>query len=606
MRHPRYVCIHGHFYQPPRKILAERGGGRGLGRTIHDWNERITRECYAPNTRSRLLDGQGRITHLLNNYAWISFNFGPTLLQWMAEAAPEAYQGIIEADRLSRERRSGHGNALAQNFNHTIMPLASRHDKETQVVWGIADFRRDSAQSRRDVAGGDGRGRRNPRGTGRGGDPVHDPGTPAGQAVAEVGHEDLGGRSPTGSTRRAPISAASPPGDRSAVLLRRTLFRAVAFERLLDSGERFLDRLFQGFDDDREHAQLMHIATDGESYGHHHPHGDMALAYALDRLAPAPRLRLTNYGEFLELHPPEWEVEIHENSSWSCAERQAPAFRLRMPVPRRLAAGMAGPLPAPRRPQDAARSPLRNPRPRVFSPTPGSRAATSRSSSTSTATATKRSPASSRSMAIPTWTPSRLPTPSLLEMQQDAMLMFTSCGWFHDELSGIETVQCLQYAARAIHLAKRFHRDFEPEFVAAFQEAPSNVAKYRDGRGVWEQLVRPASSISTACRAPCHQPRLRTSRRGAGAARDSFDLETIEHEVRRRGPGHLAIGRLTSAPDGPGTRPKPGSWSSTSAAWISALLSQGTEADASDAFEAFQVELLETYRPARWPTSPPW
>src|SRR5262245_39935857 len=142
MAHPRYVCIHGHFYQPPREnpwlgaVEVEDSAA-----PFHDWNERITRECYAPNTRARLLDGAGRISHLLNNYAWISFNFGPTLLQWMAEYAPAVHQGIVEADRLSRERRHGHGNALAQNYNHAIMPLASRRDKETQVAWGIADFR---------------------------------------------------------------------------------------------------------------------------------------------------------------------------------------------------------------------------------------------------------------------------------------------------------------------------------------------------------------------------------------------------------------------------------------------------------------------------------
>ncbi len=142
MRQPRYICIHGHFYQPPREnpwlgVVEVQDSAA----PFHDWNERITHECYAPNTRARLLDGQGRIINLLNNYAWISFNFGPTLLQWMADAAPEALPGIVEADRLSQERRRGHGNALAQVYNHMILPLASPRDKQTQVLWGIADFR---------------------------------------------------------------------------------------------------------------------------------------------------------------------------------------------------------------------------------------------------------------------------------------------------------------------------------------------------------------------------------------------------------------------------------------------------------------------------------
>ena len=267
----------------------------------------------------------------------------------------------------------------------------------------------------------------------------------------------------------------------------------VAFERLLDDGERFLDRIFQGFDDRREHAQLMHIATDGESYGHHHPHGDMALAYVLDRLAQHPDVRLTNYGEFLELHPPEWEVEIHENSSWSCAhgvERWRSDCGCRFA--RRLAPAMARAAPR--------------------APSTGSRRSSTTSSPPAGASASPNPWAArnayievildrDRDAAIRTFLSQHghpdlddvqvIDALRLLEMQQDAMLMFTSCGWFHDELSGIETVQCLQYAARAIHLARQFGRDFEPEFVAALEEAPSNVARYRDGRGVWEQLVRP-------------------------------------------------------------------------------------------------------------------
>ena len=142
MDYPRYICIHGHFYQPPREnpwlgaVEVEDSAA-----PFHDWNERITRECYAPNTRSRLLSHDGRIIRILNNYAWISFNFGPTLLSWIARHAPEVHEALIEADQLSRARCGGHGNALAQVYNHLIMPLASSHDKETQVAWGIADFR---------------------------------------------------------------------------------------------------------------------------------------------------------------------------------------------------------------------------------------------------------------------------------------------------------------------------------------------------------------------------------------------------------------------------------------------------------------------------------
>ncbi len=137
----RYICIHGHFYQPPRENpWLEDIEVQDSAYPFHDWNERITTECYAPNTVSRILDGEGRIVHLPNNYAKISFNFGPTLLAWLQLKAPETYEGILAADRMSQKNFSGHGSALAQAYNHMILPLANRRDKYTQVLWGIRDF----------------------------------------------------------------------------------------------------------------------------------------------------------------------------------------------------------------------------------------------------------------------------------------------------------------------------------------------------------------------------------------------------------------------------------------------------------------------------------
>src|ERR1700741_5090520 len=137
----RCLCIHAHFYQPPRENpWLEAIEQQDSAYPFHDWNERITAECYAANSASRILDGEGRIARIVNNYSRISFNFGPTLLSWMEEKEPQAYRAIFEADRLSRERFSGHGSALAQVYNHMIMPLANSRDKFTQVFWGIADF----------------------------------------------------------------------------------------------------------------------------------------------------------------------------------------------------------------------------------------------------------------------------------------------------------------------------------------------------------------------------------------------------------------------------------------------------------------------------------
>ncbi|MDI9369835.1 MAG: glycoside hydrolase, partial [Synergistota bacterium] len=137
----RFICLHGHFYQPPREnpwigeIEIQESAA-----PWHDWNERIAEECYGPNAAARLFDDQGWIRSIVNNYSRISFNFGPTLLSWMEQKRPEYYRCILEADRLGARRFSGHGPAIAQAYNHMIMPLANKRDKITQVHWGMEDF----------------------------------------------------------------------------------------------------------------------------------------------------------------------------------------------------------------------------------------------------------------------------------------------------------------------------------------------------------------------------------------------------------------------------------------------------------------------------------
>jgi len=600
MRDQRYLCIHGHFYQPPREnpwlsvVEVEDSAA-----PFHDWNERITRECYAPNTRSRLLDQAGRIIHLINNYAWMSFNFGPTLLQWMARCAPDVHQGIVEADRLSLERRGGHGNALAQVYNHMIMPVASKHDKATQVAWGLADFRH--------------RFGRQPEGMWLAETAVD---TESLEALAEAGirftilaprqarrWRKLGSKEwqevPDGIDPSRAYSCRLPSG-RSIVLffLDAIVSHQVAFERLLDDGERFLDRLLQGFDDRREHAQLMHIATDGESYGHHHAHGDMALAYVLNKLAADPGVKLTNYGEFLAIHPPEWEVEIHENSSWSCVHgierwRSDCGCRMRDGSDQRW----RGPL---RQALDGLKSQLDHlfsTRGRECFPNPwAARDAYIQVILDRDCDETIRS-FLARSGHPDLDSAQVVDALRLLELQQDAMLMFTSCGWFHDEISGIETTQCLQYAARAIHLAKQFNRDFEEGFLADLGNAPSNLQKYRDGRGVWEQLVKPAvvdldrvlahQAISLIYWPPGEDPRQRVY---------SFDVETLDVEVRVRGSGHLAVGRLRAR--------SRRTWNESQARFVVIhfggldfhVVLDGTAEPESGVHETFKKLLLATYR----------
>jgi hypothetical protein len=544
MTAPRYVCIHGHFYQPPRENpWLEAVEVQDSAAPYHDWNERITRECYAPNARARLVSDRGRIINLINNYAWMSFNFGPTLLSWLDEKAPEVVRSLVEADRASRERCGGHGNALAQAYNHLIMPLASERDKRTQVRWGVADFRR--------------RFGRDPEGMWL---PEAAVDTPTLEVLADAGirftilaprqakrwrragakdWDDRGGIDPSRAYR-----CKLPSGKSIALFFYDGgVAQQVAFERLLDSGERFLDRLLAGFDSNRKHAQLMHIATDGESYGHHHAFGDMALAYVLDRLRGRDDVRLTNYGEFLALHPPEWEVELHENSSWSCAhgvERWRSDCGCKMRGD--WGQGWRGPLRAALDRLNDKLDAKFGTEGRKFFPDPWA----ARDAYIDVLLDRRDAALAQffRDHAYPDLADDhRRDALWLLEMERQSLLMFTSCGWFFDEVSGLETPQCLRYAGRAIQLAKHFSLDLEPEFLRDLELAPSNLPQFKTARGVWEQVIRPAKvdldrvlahyAMSIIYEPPAARTRVYC-----------FDIETLDCEVVSRGPSHVAVGRL--------------------------------------------------------------
>src|SRR5262245_34035882 len=316
----RYVCIHGHFYQPPRENpWLETVERQETAYPYHDWNERITAECYAPNAASRILDAGDRILKIVNNYGQISFNFGPTLLSWLQHHAADTYEAILQADRASVQRFSGHGSALAQAYNHLIMPLANTADLRTQVTWGIRDFRS--------------RFGRQPEG-------MWLPETAVNlatlDALAEHGirftilapHQAARVRTPAGKWLEVSGGRIDPtqaylqklPSGREIALFfyDGPVARGVAFEGVLKNGEYFAQRLME-IQGDHTDAQLVHIATDGETYGHHHRHGDMALAYALYQIENRGLAELTNYGAYLERYPPTHEVEISEDTSWSCA-----------------------------------------------------------------------------------------------------------------------------------------------------------------------------------------------------------------------------------------------------------------------------------------------
>jgi len=493
----KYICIHGHFYQPPREnAWLEAVEVQDSAYPYHDWNERITAECYGPNAFSRILDDKGRIARLVNNYSRISFNFGSTLLSWMADKAPRVYAAIIEADRLSRERFSGHGSALAQVYNHVIMPLANRRDKQTQVLWGIGDFIHRFgrapegmwlAETAVDLESLDVLAEFGIRFT------ILSP--YQAKSFREIGKEEwedgAGGRiDPT----RAYVQHL--PSGRSINLFfyDGPISRGVAFERLLTRAEKFAERLYSGFSDQRQSPQLVHIATDGESYGHHHAHGDMGLAAALQLIDDNPHVALTNYAEFLERHPPTHEVQIFENSSWSCAhgiERWRsdcgcnsgrPGWKQDWRAPLRHSLDLL---------RDAVTPPYQEQMSKLVRDPWAAR-------DRFVTLMLNRSPDAIkqfvREQASRDLNDADVVTLlKLLEMQRNCMLMYTSCGWFFDDISGIEPVQIIQYAARVIQLAHElFGSNLEEPFLQQLEQAPSNVEEHGNGRRVYEKFIKPS------------------------------------------------------------------------------------------------------------------
>jgi alpha-amylase/alpha-mannosidase (GH57 family) len=494
----RCICIHGHFYQPPRENpWLEAIELQDSAYPYHDWNERITAQCYAANSVSRILDAEGRIDRLVNNYAKISFNFGPTLLSWLEAKAPDVYLAILRADRESRENYSGHGSALAQAYNHVIMPLANTRDRRTQVRWGIADFEY--------------RFTRKPEG-------MWLPETAVDietlEILAEFGikftvlaphqaarvrrigetrwHDFSGGRiDPTRAYEQR-----LPSGRKIALFFYDgPVSRAVAFEGLLTRGENLANRLLGVFSEDRERSQLAHIATDGESYGHHHRFGDMALAYALNHIESHGLAKLTNYGEFLERNPPTHQVEIVQKTSWSCFHG----------IDRWWSNCGCNSGGHPGWNQEW-RKPLRNGldwlRDRIAAPFERVTAQLLKSPWAArddyVSVVLDRSSDNvnaffSRNAARELADNEKTTALKLLEMQRHAMLMYTSCGWFFDELSGIETTQVMQYAGRAVQLAQEVFGDYlESQFLQRLAEARSNFPEQGDGRRIYENFVKPA------------------------------------------------------------------------------------------------------------------
>lgn len=494
----KYLIIHGHFYQPPRENpWTERIDRQPSAAPYHDWNERITTECYRPNTHSRRLDGAGRITKLLNNYEWMSFNFGPTLLSWIEETYPDTYEKIIEADRSSAERL-GHGNAIAQAYNHIIMPLATRRDQETQIRWGVHDFRR---RFGREPAG------------------IWLPETAVNDSTVEILIDfgfDFILLSPHQAQRIRPLDESSDWRDVSGGSIptglphrcfpsRRKTKRAVdkhivvffydaqisvdvSFNHLLRNGDQFARAIADAYP--RTGNDLVTIATDGEIYGHHEPFADMALSYLADTAARSHGLSMTNFSAYLESHEPVWEVQLKpgpdkQGTAWSCVHgvgrwKEACGCNL-----------SGGPKENQRwrKPLRNGLNALRDALSDIYESESGTLLGDPWNARDDYITVIEnRTPESIERFiaehAGRTLSPEeRLCALSLLESQRNALLMFTSCGWFFDDISGIESSQILKYAARAIELAGGKNKD-ELDRILKSELKKANSMSVQRGTGV--------------------------------------------------------------------------------------------------------------------------
>ncbi|MCP4650668.1 MAG: DUF3536 domain-containing protein [PVC group bacterium] len=491
----KYICVHGHFYQPPRENpWLEEVELQDSAYPFHDWNKRITIECYAPNAASRILDNEDKIVDIVNNYAQISFNFGPTLLSWMQRHMNDTYNMILEADKLSLKNFSGHGSALAQVYNHMIMPLSNLKDKQTQVIWGIKDF----------VA----RFKRKPEGMWLAETAVdtetlevlaeHDIkftilSPYQAQNLRKIGDEKWIDASAGKIDPKMPYLCNLPSGKKITLFFYDgPVSQDIAFGGLLDKGENLANRLIGTFGS-QEEPQLVHIATDGETYGHHHSYGEMALSYGYNHIKENKSANITIYGEYLEKFPPTHEVQIAENSSWSCihgVERWRNDCGCKIGSGHNWNQAWRAPL---RKAMDWLRDALIEVYEKegakylkdVWQARDGYIEVILNREDKSVKDflqkhANAELPEEDKIQAL-----------KLLEMQRHAMLMYTSCGWFFDEISGIETVQIMQYAARAIQMAKEAGGiDLEPGYLKILKKAHSNIKESENGAKIYEKAIK--------------------------------------------------------------------------------------------------------------------
>ncbi len=485
----RSVVVHGHFYQPPREDpWTGRVPRQASAAPFHDWNHRIHDECYRAVVAARVLDAEGRITEVVNTLEWISWDAGPTLLEWMAREAPRTYRRFLEADARS-VRRTGHGNAIATPYHHVILPLASRRDKVTEVRWGIADFRR--------------RFGREPEGMWL---PEAAVDTETLDVLAREGitFTVLG----PGQVERTPEGGLPGridlPGGRSIAVFvyDGPLSHDVAFGAVLRDSEAWLERMVAAL----EGRQVLSLATDGETFGHHHRWGEMALAGLLVRAAAREDLRFEGFGAALARTPPRETLRLVEPSSWSCVhgidrwrtdcgckiDPSRPTSQAWRAELRQVLEGLAEELHRrfEREGGEVFRDPwsARDAYGAVLGATPAVRAE---------ALAAHRSTTGEEADARAL---------ELLEMERDALRMMTSCAWFFDDVARLEPLQNLTYAAHALDLAGEGGSELERTVVERLNQIPSNDPAEGTAGLLWQRKVRGRQGEATDPPRPFDEP----------------------------------------------------------------------------------------------------
>ena len=547
-----FLTIHGHFYQPPRENpWLEAIEQQDSALPFHDWNERINLECYNPNSASRIVDNKNRVLDVVDNYSLMSFNFGPTLMSWMEQYAPLTYERIIKADVVSMDKFSGHGNAIAQVYNHIIMPLANKRDKETQIKWGIRDFKYRFGRA------------------------------PEGMWLAEtaVDDETLEVLADNGIkfTILSPFQAlkcrkigtkewqdvswgnidparpyryfikSNPKKYVDLYFYDGAISRSVAFDNILRDGNIFAKRLREGVSELRDYPQIVNIATDGESYGHHTKFGDMALSYVLRVKAKDEGFTITNYGEYLEKFGVTQEADIKQASSWSCFHGVG---RWKDDCGCSTG-GQQGWNQKWRKPLREALDYLRDELAKLFE-SEGYKYF-------------NKNPWDVRNEYIEVIldrselnvkqflknvlkeevaAEGKVAAMKLLEIQRQAMLMYTSCGWFFADISGIETTQIMKYAARAMQLAGDFtSADYETKFLEILDKAKSNIKEFGTGKEIYEKFVKPAvvtikQIVSLYAISALYEDF------GDETTFYSYNIKRIHNKIESSGKNTLSVGRI--------------------------------------------------------------